>query len=65
VGLDREQVRIAVMDAAGVGFYQAGNGLEQGRFARAVGTKDGEYFPLRQVQVELLDGLHRPVAHGK
>ena len=49
-------------DGAGFGLHQAGDGLEQGGFSRAVGTEDGDDAALFDRQVYITERLDRAVA---
>ena len=49
------------VDAARGGLYQSGNGPQGGGLARAVGTDEGDDFPLRHLKGDVLDGFDAAV----
>ena len=44
---------------------QPGDGLEQGRFARAVRPQQGDAMPAQDRHIEMMDRRHPVVSHGR
>ena len=57
IGLEADQVVPVESDLAGVGGVEAGDDVEQSRFAGAVGSDHPDDLTLVGIEVDLIDGL--------
>src|SRR2546421_13028417 len=59
--MDPGYVLIAEKDPAFRRTKEAEHGLDEGRFARAVGSNEGDHLPFLQVHRDPMENLHLPV----
>ena len=57
------QIRTVQRDGAGGGPQQAGDGVQRGGLARAVGTDEGHQFAVAHGQGDALEGVDRAVKY--
>ena len=63
MGRDAHDLGALVLDAAGPGFDQPGNGVQRGGFTGPVGTDQSDDFPVPHFHIQIFDGVDGPIVY--